>query len=280
MKTKITTAVLLGISSMASAQNPPSVPSIYNSGPASVILNMTDMRESERAAFALSEALLQATESVVYVKGCQSFSVPVQVYAAPDEGNNYIKDKTFGGIEIKATLQSPIAGFGQNVDVSQPTQGVLNGTPVQNIRGRYTYNNANNIMVGERTQIDVKGQNRIFDTFYSSVIKDFYHGNTYESGDFYEIFDWGLQSLSKFGYPVNKWWQKSKTVRDDGQQGCLVFQKDRLVGSSVCRITLSTVGYSQPDFFLQDGTLSVSRVAPNAADTQLNSCNVNPIFAQ
>lgn len=281
MKTKITTttaAVLLGMSSLASA-NPPPVPSIYNNGPAAPILNMTNMRDAEKAAFALNEAMLQATESVIYVKGCQEFSVPVQVYSHPSSNTHYIMDTTYGGVRLDAVPQAPIPGFGQNYDVAQAVSGILNGTPVQNVRGRYTYNAVNNMMVGEKTGIQVKGQNKTFDQFYSTVIKDFYHGNTYApNGDVYVIYDYGLQSLSKFGYPVNKWWQKSKTVRDDGQQGCTVFQKDRLVGATECRITLATTGLSQPDVFWQDGTLSVKRVKPNVNETELNNCKVNPIF--
>ena len=75
MNTKITTtaaAVLLGISTLASA-NPPGAPAIYNNGPAAPLLNMTNMRDTERAAFALYEGLMQATEALVYVKGCTPF---------------------------------------------------------------------------------------------------------------------------------------------------------------------------------------------------------------
>jgi len=281
MKTKITTlsaAILVCISSMANA-NPPPVPAIYNNGPAAPILNMTNMRDAEKVAFALNEAMLQATESLIYVKGCSEFEVPIIVYSHPGSNTHYIADTNFGGIELEAHPRTAIPGFGQNIDVSQPVQGILNGTPVQNVRGRYTFNSRNNMMVGERTAIQVKGQNRNFDQFYSTVIKDFYHDNTFDSnGDFYVINDYGLQSLSKFGYPVNKWWQKSKTVRDDGQQGCTVFQKDRLVGTSACRITLATKGVSQPDLFWQTGTLHVQPIRPNINETELNDCNVNPVF--
>lgn len=281
MKTKITTlsaAILVGISSMASA-NPPSAPAIYATGPAAPILNMTDMRDTERAAFALGEAMLQATESVVYVKGCQEFTTDVEIYSHPDSNTHFIRDESFGGVRLDALLQPQIPGFGQHIDVSQATQGILNTSPVQAVRGRYTYSSKNNLMVNEKTGIQVKGQNRAFDQFYSTVIKDFYHGNTFDTnGEFYEINDYGLQSLSKFGYPVNKWWQKSKFVRDDGQQGCTVFQKDRLVGAGSCRITLSTVGYSQPGLYWQNGTLSVTRVNPSAPEPEINNCGVNPIF--
>jgi hypothetical protein len=92
------------------------------------------------------------------------------------------------------------------------------------------------------------------------------------------MYDYGLQSLSKFGYPVNKWWQKSKSVRDNGQQGCFVLQKDRLVGAGQCRITLATTGVSQPGLFWQSGTLSVQNVSPSHTDAALDSCGVNPLF--
>lgn len=283
MKTKITIlsgAVLLGISSMASAADPVPVPSIYNNGPASPILNMTNMRDAEKNAFALSEAMLQATESLIHVKGCTEFSRPVTVYSYPAGNDNFLEDTSFGGIKLTANPQAEISGFGQHIDISQVVSAVLNGVPVENIRGRYTFNSRKNMMVNEKTAIQVKGQNRTMDQYYSTVIKDFYHGNTYDSnGDVYVIYDYGLQSLSKFGYPVAKWWQKSKAVRDDGQEACTVFQKDQLVGNNgSCRITLATTGVSQPDLYWQTGTLKVSKVLPNKSETELNNCSVNPIF--
>lgn len=276
MKTKITTiaasAVLFSVASIASAEVVHQ-PSIYDAGPASPRLNMTDMRDTERAAYSLGEAAMQATESLVYVKGCEEFSVPVEIYSHPASGEHFILDETFGGIQLDATLNAPVAGFGQHIDVAQTALAILNGTQVQNVRGRYSYSNKNNLMVNERTAIEVKGQLRGFDQYYSSVIKDFFHGNTYDAnGDFYVMYDYGLQSLSKFSYPVNKWWQKSKSVRDNGQQGCFVLQKDRLVGAGQCRITLATTGVSQPGLFWQTGTLSVENVSPSTASAALDSC--------
>lgn len=285
MKTRITTltaAVLMGISSMASA-NPPGVPEIYNNtnGPATPELNMTNMRTVEKAAFALNEALLQAAESYVYVNGCPSaaepLSVPVTAYAHDPSKVYYIQTDTLNGVKLVATPRTNVKGFGQHFDVEQPVLGYLNGKEVYKVRGRYTFNSVNNMMVNEKTQIDIKSQLGGTDTYYSTVIKDFYHGNTYDTaGNFYEIYDYGLQSLSKFGYPVNKWWQKSKAIRDNGQEACTVFQKDRLVGTSACRIVLATDGVSQPGYFNQTGHLTISALAPNAVDTDINNCKIAP----
>jgi hypothetical protein len=279
-KTTLTAAVLLGISSIASAGTPPGVPDIYMpAGPATPELNMTNMRTVEKAAFALEEALMQATEAHIYVKGCEEeFSVPVSVYAHDPSKSYYIKTNGLNGVKLLATPRSSVKGFGQHFDIDQPLQGYLDGNEVYKVRGRYTFNAVNNMMVNEKTQVDVKSQLGGVDTYYSTVIKDFYHGDTYDTnGNFYEIYDYGLQSLSKFGYPVNKWWQQSKAVRDNGQEGCTVFQKDRLVGVSACRIVIATEGVSQPGFFSQTGTLTISPVTPNTPNTAMDNCGINPV---
>lgn len=276
-KTTLTAAILLGISSIASA-NPPGVPSIYlPAGPATPELNMTNMRTVEKAAFALEEAMMQATEAHIYVNGCEEISVPVSIYAHDPSKSYYIKTNGLNGVKLVATPRTNVKGFGQHYDIEQPVLGYLDGSEVYKVRGRYTFNDKNNMMVNEKTQVDVKSQLGGVDTYYSTVIKDFYHGDTYDTaGNFYEIYDYGLQSLSKFGYPVNKWWQQSKAIRDNGQEACTVFQKDRLVGVSACRIVIATEGVSQPGYFYQTGTLTVSPITPDTANTEMNNCSISP----
>ncbi len=95
-------------------------------------------------------------------------------------------------------------------------------------------------------------------TNVDQVIKDFYRGSLDNTTvEYYNIYDWGLQSLDKLGYPVNKYWQRSKSHRDDGSIGRTVFVKDRLVGSTSCRILIDTTGFNNQDFFQQTGTISI-----------------------
>jgi hypothetical protein len=216
---------------------------------------------------------MQSKEAQIYVGGCVASSAPVTAYV--DENENDLVVNEVQGMILKATAQTPLAGFGQNIDVAQqPAIGRINGGLVRNVKGRYTFNNKNNLMVNERTSLQAIGQRGRYDDFRSSVIKDFYHANTYGQGSFYEIYDYGLQVLSKNGYPVNKYWQRSKAIRDNGAQGCTVFVKDRLVGSTACRITLETTGYSQPDYFDQVGTLKVERVNPSTPSADLAACTL------
>ena len=118
-------------------------------------------------------------------------------------------------------------------------------------------------MVTDSTSI-VKGINGLPDTFQGKEIKDFYNATDNTTGLPY-IFDWGLQSLSKLNYPIQKYWQRSKALRDDGVVGRTVFVKDRLVGPNSCRIVIDTSGNNNADYFWQNGTLSISTTQPSPA---------------
>ncbi len=263
--------VLLGASSVASAEAP-AAPSIYDNGPASARLNVTDMRETEKLAFSLYEAAMQSAEAQIYVNGCMNSTSSVTGYVDLNDADITVNETN--GLTIAAVARNPLAGFGQHIDVTQTAgQNLLNGKEIEALRGRYTYNQKNNLMVNERTELQARGQRGGLDRFRSSVIKDFYRGDTFGQGNKYEIIDYGLQVLSKNGYPVNKYWQRSASVRDNGVEGCVVFVKDRLVGTSACRITLETTGYNQPDYFDQTGTLKIERVNPNTPSPVLTACN-------
>ncbi|MCB1873322.1 MAG: hypothetical protein KDI49_15205, partial [Gammaproteobacteria bacterium] len=96
------------------------------------------------------------------------------------------------------------------------------------------------------------------------VIKDFYMGVPGKAGA-HNIFDWGLQSLDKGSFPVEKYWQRSKTRRSDGGNGQTAFVKDRLVGPSPCRIAIYMEGTNAPlsNSFNQVGTLEIKAVLPS-----------------
>ena len=142
------------------------------------------------------------------------------------------------------------------------------------------YNSANNMMVGQMA-VDTLGINGQLNSFTGYVIKDFYQGeDNREPGgddiligdsDLFLIIDWGLQSLSKEGYPVEKYWQRSKVRRSDGGQGQTVFVKDRLVGVTPCRITVSLAGLNGPSLFQQSGKLIIEYVAPAAGSAELDA---------
>lgn len=284
--TALSAGILVGLSSIANAA-PPAAPSpIYDAGPQSPLLNTTNLSAAERSAFALFEGVMQVAEAKIHASSCAQANFDVEVFAdgrlgsnVPANGTNaqFNKIKVLGAngsqapqFELNANLIAPQAGKGQQVQVSLATPGKLGATDIFAYTSTFIFNNLNNMMVNNGTNISVKGNNGVPDTYSGLVIKDFYHGSTDSNNpDFYNIYDWGLQSISKLGYPVNKWWQRSITHRDDGTQGRTVWVKDRLVGATACRITIDTTGYNNQSFFWQGGaigagTLTISPVTPVA----------------
>lgn len=288
--TALSAGILVAVSTTASALDvpaPPASPSMYAQGPASPLLNTTNLSAAERSAFALFEGVMQVAEAKIHATSCTNSSFDVEVFADgrlnsnnPKNGADaiYNKIKVTGAngsqapqFELNANVNSPAPGRGQQVRVQLVDPGFLGSTKVQVFDATYAFNNLNNMMVTNAVNIGVVGINGgLPDIYTGNVIKDFYHGSTNNSEvEFYNIYDWGLQSISKLGYPVNKWWQRSKTHRDDGVVGRTVWVKDRLVGASECRITIDTNGYNNQSYFWQggaigEGTLTIQRVLPTA----------------
>ncbi len=253
------------VSALASAAPPPDAPPVYAAGPMSPAVNSTNMSAQERAAFALLEGMLQSVEGKIHASGCSPFSLGLSVYSdaltTPVIGNAKLGQSP-NSIAMNAVGQAPTFR-GQAVDVNQAAAGYINGTSVTGYDSTMTYNSANNMMVGYMDQVNVMSINWVPNQFTGYVIKDFYMG--IGADDTHIVYDWGLQSLSKEGYPVEKYWQRSKTRRSDGGNGQTVFVKDRLVGVTKCRITIALSGLNQYGIFQQSGTLSVSAAAPGDA---------------
>lgn len=86
----------------------------------------------------------------------------------------------------------------------------------------------------------------VFDEFHEfdeHNIKDFYKWTN--GRGLVRFFDWGLEKITKFGYPREKWWQWSRYVPEDGSldPGRLSYWKRRLVPHGApCSIHLDLEG--------------------------------------
>jgi hypothetical protein len=288
MNTKISilsAAVLMGISSMAvstsvsaASANPPAVPGatdplsvdVYANGPQSPLVANTDLSASERQAYALYEAVLQITEAKIHATSCQSAadSIGTASVSTYTDGIGFQADTVTvispaSSLTLQANSLNPVPFRGQQIQVVQNGIGSLGQSTVLGYFSDFYYNNVNNMLVSNNARVSVLGINGVLDSYQGTVIKDFYRGSLdSNSKDYYTIFDYGLQSLSKLGFPVNKYWQRSKSRRDNGGIGRTVFVKDRLVGASACRITIDTMNYNNQSYFWQSGTLKVESVTP------------------
>ena len=276
----------------------PEAPAIYATGPASPRTATTDLSVHERIAFALLEGVMQSVEGYVHSNGCPAtaVSLPLEVYSDALGSLNILGDATLGTFpdlfKLNATAESSGNFRGQIIDVVQATAAApaniynpfndplpqyINGKPTANFVNKMTYNSANNMMVGDMS-VDTMSINGFLNSFKGLVIKDFYKGedksgttNDPLDNELFLIIDWGLQSLSKYDYPVEKYWQRSKTRRSDGGNGQTVFVKDRLVGVTPCRITVALSGSNGPSIFNQAGSLSIESVTPSTTSTELNA---------
>ncbi len=270
-------AVMVGFSSITFGMGldggvPPAPPSIYDNGPASPAVFSTNITAAERAAFGLLELAMQVTEAKIHATSCNSTvgSYSLNLFANgllkddPLEDNTLQVGPAVGGYLLEAKVQEPVNFRGQKVKmwwVKDPfIPSLFDGSEVQEIHGTATYNEVNN-MLYQFGRMQVRGANGRFDKYQGRVIKDFYQGIFTASR--YEILDWGLQALFKFGYPTHKYWQRSKVKRSNGQEAYTWYVKDRLVGPTSCRITIHVKGFNEEDFILQDGFLEVSRDLPS-----------------
>jgi len=282
----LTAAILAAVSTASFAApgfEPPTVDAIYSGGPQSPLVASTDLSAAERSAYANYEALMQIAEARIHASSCANSvgTFPVTAYSdgalAPvGPATNFATVLSPGGVgslKVEASLQPFVLGFGQQILIDQVGAGSLKGKTVAGYHADLAYNNVNNMM-DSTSSVSVASINGKLDKYYGKVIKDFYQGDKNgdpSSADYYNIYDWGLQSLDKLGYPVNKYWQRSKSHRDDGTFGRTVFVKDRLVGATSCRIIIDTTGYNNQDYFSQSGNLIIqSGVNPDAAVPQFH----------
>lgn len=288
----LTSAILLaGYSAVASSGQPvpPAPPAAYNGGPSSPLVATTDLSDAERAAYALYETVILVTKAKIHATSCGatagSYNVDIfangRLQGASGEDNDVTVTSFGGDYSLDAALQPKVDFRGQAVKINQvPSSGVFDGKAVANAYAEGRYNEANNMLVMDG-RVDVVGLSGRFDRYQSRLIKDFYRGalqpggpsvcNTISTGErkcedpYYLIYDWGLEALAKLGYPTNKYWQRSKSRRDNGTIGKTVFVQDRLVGTTSCRIVIDTEGFNNQDIFWQSGTLTVSTDTPSAS---------------
>jgi hypothetical protein len=269
----LSAAVLAVVSTAAVSAEPPAVPGIYSAGPQSPLVASTDLSLAERTAYANYEAIMQIAEARIHATSCSNSAGSFAITAFSDGSVNN-PDQNFATVlsnassftvKSKSAAPDTVDNRGQLISVDMPA-GSLAGRAVRLYHADLAYNGVNNMM-DSTSSVEVNSINGRFDKYYGKVIKDFYRGALVDTDlEYFNIYDWGLQSLDKLGYPVNKYWQRSKSHRDDGTIGRTVFVKDRLVGSTSCRIIIDTTGFNNQDFFQQTGNLKIQTgVTPGAA---------------
>ena len=260
----------IALSNMVLAVNPPELNGpYYSDGPISPLFANTDLSIAEKAAYSLFEGVMQIAISKIHASSCNSSigTSTIEIFSDGSQNNspfNFIDLVSNGGaLTLDADISAPDNFRGQKIAVNQDGPGIFSGTPANHYRGKFSFNQNNNILWGYG-RMDVAGINGFLDRYHSKVIRNFIRSSINSSDfDYYIINDWGLQTLEKLGYPVNKYWQRSRSRRSNGSIGRTVLVKDRLVGATACRITITTEGSNNQDYFWQEGTLKIELIEPS-----------------
>lgn len=267
----LTSVILLGFANIAVSGKPPTAPSLYAGGPVSIQLQDTSLTAAELSAYALFEGVMEVAEGLINTNSPDNCSSAGGIYTFEVFANGAIGDPKHNEIRVnspgnntellilRANLNSQSETRGQKLIVEQLANSSLNGTEVTNFLSVVTINEKGTQLTSESSE-KILGLNGQADTFRSKTLKNIYLG--LDPG-VPHIYDWGQQSLSKLDLPIENYWLRSKSVREEvGVVGRTVFVKDRLTGSSSCRIVIDSSGSNNRDFFMQNGTLTISTETP------------------
>jgi hypothetical protein len=269
----LVTALLVSFTVMVKA-DPLPPPFIYNQGPASPLVASTNISAAERSAYALFEGVMQMAEARIVTTNCSLSSGSYDVFIFSDgsvndpDYNFVVVDSPGSSFTLTATLNPWDSFWGQSMIINQKGAGTLKKIPLSNYYATVSFNAKGTVMEMD-SNFNVIGNSGRFNALKSKVIKDFNLVSDNSTGIPY-IIDWGTQSMSKLGFPVQQYWQRSKVIRDDGAAGQTVFVKDRITGPTSCRIVLDTHDFNNQDFFYQTGTLSISVSRPDSPVDEFN----------
>jgi len=267
----LTVAMVLGFTNIAVGVETPNVPRLFANGPIPMQMSATNMSATKRSAYALFEATMLVAEDVIHATSC---SAAVGKYtfnilangAAGDPKNNVIKvvstEKKTKTLVFRANLNTQDEFRGQQLIVEQSGVGSLSGSEVSKFVGAIFFNSEGTQMIS-KSSVGVQSINGQADTFQGEMAQNFYLAANPNDTN---IYGWGLQSISKFDFPVERYWLRSKSRRDNGIVERTVFVKDRLAGASPCRVLIDgsrPSPYNQ-NLFAQAGTLTISAETPNA----------------
>jgi hypothetical protein len=177
---------------------------------------------------------------------------------AGNGGTDLFVRLTPSNAEVPVTL-------GTRVDVvADPDSRIAGPTGFSNIaryRGLHHWSLGNYIFNDSADWIFTDGQNGRAIPYGEVSIKDYYKRivSTDAGPESWE-FDWGLEKVLKYGYPVTKWVELSWYKRPDGGDGWLKVKKEVVKpGGAVCRIVYTANSFVDDGAFSYAGTVRVFR---------------------
>jgi hypothetical protein len=192
---------------------------------------------AEQGLHCAAESAVSLKAAIIAHKGCTASTYPV-VIDIDGTGVGTLSIGPSATFTVDSNVGRNVKGVFCHVDEVSPAS--IGGTVIDDYPGRHAWSSNSWIFNSSADPIIFDG----FNEFDEHNIKDFYRW-TNNGGKKILFFDWGLEKITKFGYPREKWWQWSKYQPEDGSldPGILRYWKRRLVPHGApCSIHLDLTG--------------------------------------
>ena len=278
MKTKkyklnaIAIGVALATGSMAALAQPPNpAGGLHNAILAERASSLPTFEDSEQAGLAGVESALSLIAGRVHIDhtfcSAKTYTLDVSAFgrdgiATIDSGAGNGGTDLFVTLTPSSELLSNRQTLGTQVDVEAASGSQLKGSAITRYLGDHQCSNNNYIFNDSAEWFMADPQNGTPIPYGEHSIKDYFKRlvSVGENGDSFTEsweFDWGLEKITKHGYPVAKWSELSWYHRPDGTDGYLRVRKDLVKpGNGVCRILYEASSFVDGEFSF-NGTVTV-----------------------
>ncbi|MFI3155201.1 MAG: hypothetical protein QX199_03505 [Methylococcaceae bacterium] len=257
--TAIKLGIVLALGSMSALAAPaptphPAATALDSVATAERLSRYPTFEDSERAGLALVESSLSLIAARTQINSifCGPATYSLNVSAFRTEGTAAIDHGVGnGGADLHAVLiEDKLSGAQVNVDALPGS--LLKSSALSEYVGDHQWSNLNNIFVDRASFTILHPQNGAPIHYDEHSIKDYFKRVVTVSGvpQSWE-FDWGLEVISKLGFPVAKWTELSWYRQWDGNDGYLRVTKQLLTPGSTgaqCAITYNATGTNNGEF--------------------------------
>ena len=282
----IAMGIALGLGSMSALAQPvhpaPPAAGLYDVANAERSSSMPTFDNSEMAGLAGVESALSIIAAKAHIDHtfCQGgtptkpFVYRLSVFAFDTDGMATIDAGAGNGgtdLYVRLTPSNDLVGItlGTQVDVTADFGSRINGvtgfSDITNYSGLHHWSTGSYIFNDSADWTFTDAQSKRPIPYGERSIKDYFNkvlnveGSGYESWEF----DWGLEKVLKFGFPVTKWVELSWYKRPDGSDGFLKVKKEVVKpGGAVCRIVYQATSFVDDGAFSYAGTVRVFRPTP------------------
>jgi hypothetical protein len=236
---------------------------------------------SEQGAFKALEVATQLVESVIVQNGCASKKFPLEVHTGSDGSGSATIGYPSSYVNLDIALDRASTANGRRYNVTGG--GSLAGLAINDISGRGSYNIGSMMQELKSFWTATSPVTSTPDAFQGSIIKDYWRLSALQpipqgfddaGVPVSTVVDYGYQQVTKNGYIKAKYWQNSRTWRDNGVNAGTHWLKQRVAPTGNCTIEVKIAGYGQSpadniEGFNEKGYIAVT-----------GPSNVGPFFAK